>query len=629
MRRHVVAGVMVLLCLSGDTALHAELTLVEDGRPTCVIVIADEASAAASQAAGDLQMWLRRSTGATVPIQRESEYSTTSGVCRVLIGDTTETRSLGIEAEELGLEEIVVQSFEEALVITGDDERPDGVPLRGTVLAVDVFVEDILGVRMLWPGRLGEIVPQQKSMAVADVNIRQQPVLLQRSVGNHAFNGAIHDNIDALGWDRDAYQEFCDETNLWFRFHRLGQSHTGSYSHAFGDYWERFHADHPDWFAQQPDGSRDNSQPADDGYPSHRLCVSNPGLIRQVADDVIERLRNRPTLDAASVTPNDGGLQTFCLCERCEAWDAREGETVEMRSKAGRVPHVSFSDRYVRFYSAVAELVAEELPERKIGALAYSVYTLAPVHAELHPNVVMGFVHGTKVYFDESKREQLRENWMRWSEKSDQLHVYTNGLMGLHALPTVIAHRLADDMRFYADHKMLFTYCDCNLHHWATSGLNYYVMVKLLWDPHCDVDAVIDDYCRVGFGSAAGSVRRYFDELEQISTAIAEERRRPDFDTVARHYTDETLQRLQAVLDEAERDAGDDEVVVERIEFLRTGLEYAPICRDYLVTQAATKGGNKWDWRRWTTATTRRIAFFERLGPTRVLHAPWLIYQDW
>ncbi len=625
-RRTVFAGTVFWMAVS---CCRGELILAENGHPRAMIVTGDVPSAAAVRAADDLQMWLERISGAVVPVFRESDVPESADGVPILVGDTRRTRQLGLIPEDFQLEEIVVQTFPDALVITGDDARPDGVPLAGTELAVSAFVEQVLGVRMLWPGPLGEIVPQQETVRIGDVRIRDAPALIGRSMGNHAFNGVTHIYIDALGWDRDPYRRFAEEADLWFRFHRPGGSHTGNYSHAFGDYWDRFHEDHPDWFALQPDGTRDNSQPETDGYPSHRLCVSSPGLIRQVAQDAITALQNNPTLDAVSVSPNDGGLQTFCLCDRCESWDAPDGQIVQMRSRQGPIPHVSFSDRYARFYSEVAKIVAAQCPGRHIGAYAYSVYSLAPKRETLHPAVIIGFVHGSKIYFNEDKRRQARDNWLQWSQRCRKLHVYSNGLMGLHALPTVIVHRLAEDMRFYADHGMLMALFDCHFHHWATNGLNYYVAVKLLWDPYLDVDQLIDDYCRAGFGPAAPAVRRWFEELERISDAIAAENRRPDADTVARHYSDAALARLSGLLDEAAQAAGADAQVADRIRFLRQGLDYAPICRDYLVTKAAAEAGNKWDRRRHTAAAVRRTLFFGRLGPTRVIHAPWLLYQDW
>ncbi|MFH1742936.1 MAG: DUF4838 domain-containing protein, partial [bacterium] len=554
------------------------VALVRNGEPVSVIVTADRPSASVSEGAEDLQNWLRKSSGAIVPIKAESAIGKESTEGIILVGDTQRTRSLGINPDKFGLEEIVIQTFPQTLVIIGDDERPDGYPLKGTVLAVSAFADQILGIRLLWPGDLGEIVPRQSTIEIETVDIREKPVLVERSLRNLLYNKAIHSKIDALGWDHDQFRSMDGRADEWFRFHRIGGSFHGRYGHAFGDYWERFHEEHPDWFALQPDGTRDNSQPEHARYSSHRLCISNPGLIERAARDAIKKLKADPTLDCASVSPNDGGPQTFCLCKKCESWDAPEGKTIYMDSKEGRIPHVSLTDRFVRFYSEVAKIVAEEMPDRYIGAYAYHHYTEAPIHARLHPNVIIGFVPETKMYMNEAEREEVRENWLKWSEKAEHLFVRPNYLSGMHALPTVIVHRLAEDFRFYQDHKNLHTDLDCSYEHWATNGLNYYVAAKLLWNPYRDVDEIVEEYCVVGFGPAAKSIHRYFEEIERITNEIAVERRSPDSDTVARYYNDEILGGLNKILDEAERAAASDKIVPRRIAFLRQGLEYAPIC---------------------------------------------------
>lgn len=602
--------------------------LVENGRPASIIVVADNPTAAAQQGAEDLQMWLRRMSGATVPIKAESEIQEAEKGGLILVGDTKRSRTLGINPNQLDMEEIIIQTFPGALVIIGDDQRPDGFELKGALFAVNTFAEEVLGIRLLWPGELGEIVPFRPTIQVGDLNIRRKPILVDRQMVNLGDNGVTHTKLDALGWDRELYRNFQKTSHVWFRFHRFGGSYNGSFGHAFGDYWDRFHKEHPDWFALQPDGTRDNSQPEHALYPSHRLCVSNRGLIEQVAEECIGKLRANPMLDAVSVSPNDGGPQTFCLCDNCESWDAPEGENIQMQSKEGPISHVSLTDRFVRFYSAVAELVADELPDRHIGAYAYSLYTLAPIHANLHPNVVIGFVPGMRMYVNEDDREKMRDNWLKWSKIGNKLFLRPNWLAALDALPAVYVHRLGEDMRFYADNKMSFARFDCNFHHWATNGLNYYVLARLLWDPYRDVDEIIGDYCAVGFGSAAETIRRYFQAIESITTAIAEERQAPTPDTIARHYTDEALAELHEILLEAERETGYNELVKNRVAFLRRGLEYAPVCRDYLVAKDATANGDKWLWRKYMEESVRRTTWFQKLGPSWVIHAPWLIYWD-
>ena len=39
--------------------------------------------------------------------------------------------------------------------------------------------------------------------------------------------------------------------------------------------------------------------------------------------------------------------------------------------------------------------------------------------------------------------------------------------------------------------------------------------------PTVSVDAVIDDYCRSGFGPAAAQIRAYFARIEQVNDAVA------------------------------------------------------------------------------------------------------------
>jgi hypothetical protein len=73
----------------------------------------------------------------------------------------------------------------------------------------------------------------------------------------------------------------------WYAAHRIGGSFAGSYGHAYGGYWERYHEEHPEWFALQPDGTRDQGNIGN----RSRLCVSNPELIAHIAREKIAELQ--------------------------------------------------------------------------------------------------------------------------------------------------------------------------------------------------------------------------------------------------------------------------------------------------------------------------------------------------
>jgi len=66
----------------------------------------------------------------------------------------------------------------------------------------------------------------------------------------------------------------------------IGGGHAGGGLHGG---WEEHGKTHPEWFALQPDGTRDQSAAGG----RWQLCVSNPALIDHVADDIIGRLAGK------------------------------------------------------------------------------------------------------------------------------------------------------------------------------------------------------------------------------------------------------------------------------------------------------------------------------------------------
>ncbi len=614
-------------------AAGGSVTLVRDGRSVSTIVVGDRPTRAARRGAEELQAWLRRITGATVPVQSERAAVRSPGESIILVGDTKESALLGLRSSDFELEELRIRTVPGRLVLIGDDERPDGMQLAGTLWAVETFVEEELGVRYLWPGALGRVVPRRATVQIGDIDRRHVPRLRQRRIRNLGYSDRIQRGLDRLGWSRADFERHYAEAESWFVFHRIGGSFKGNYGHAFGTYWDRFHTEHPDWFALQPDGTRDNSRA--DGGRRARLCVSNRGLIEQVARDCMERMRKAPQMDTVSVSPNDGsGGATFCRCPACKAWDAPDGKAVEIVNPGkGRMQHVSLTDRFVRFYSGVAEIVAREFPDRYLGAYAYSVYKLPPLRATLHPNVMIGFVPGTYTYLNEDVREEMLASWRAWSQTARKLFLRPNFLRAGFGCPTVYVHRLAEDVRFFADHGMLVTDFDCCAQHWAMDGLTYYVLAKLLWNPAADVDALVADYCRAGFGKAAEPVRDYFARLEKLTARVAATRRyrgrRENHEFLAGQYTDAFLKGCEACLSTAKTLAGSGDVIHRRIDLLRTAVQYAKIRREWALAKAAVRRRDAEARTRLRAAEAARDAWYRKLGISWALNVPRLQFYGY
>ncbi|HIE51985.1 MAG TPA: DUF4838 domain-containing protein [Armatimonadetes bacterium] len=608
------------LLLVGAASSASALTLVREGQPTSSIVIATEPSEAAQLAAGELQEYLRRISGATVPIVAENQLSP-RGETLILVGDSQLTAARGVRSAALGLEGIRLKTEGQALILLGDDESETGLPLKGTLYAVSTFLEH-LGVRWLWPGETGTVIPRRPTITVEALDVTYVPPLRQRRIRNLGYNNRVQRGLDRLGWAKEDFLAKHAESSSWWRHQKLGQSLRLNYGHAYGNWWERFGADHPEWFALQPDGSRDQSSSS----RRARLCVSNPELIRMVAAEAKAKLAANPQLESVSISPNDGGRTTFCMCSHCRAWDVPEAEKVTLRRPDGSTfEYPSLTDRFVTFYARVAELVAKEHPNRFLGAYAYSVYRTPPLRAQLPDNVLIGFVGFG--YLNEDHRAAAQRYWAGWAKAAKHLFLRPNLLLSGMGFPVIYGHKLAEDLRWCVGMGLLVTDFDGCLQNWATEGLNYYVLAKLLWDPQADVEAIIEDYCRAGFGPAAEPVRQYFATLEEATDRLAASRqyidRKRTLHLLAALYTDELLATCRTLLQRARALAQDQPEILARIAFLEQGLRYTQLQREVVLARHALREG-RGDQAAYQRAVQVREAFYQELGLSWALNVPYL-----
>ena len=612
--RTFLVSVVIAMVISGSAS--ADLTLVSDGQPVATIVTGDATTAATREAVAALQDYLRRMSGAELPVAAEADAPEGP---RILVGAGGLTAGLGYDPDALALEQSIVRVHGTDLVVLGDDQKPAGGALMGTRHAAYMLLRE-LGCRWLWPGALGTVVPQRATIAVPDgLSLEWTPVLLKRGLRSAGYNDRVQRGLDRMGWATEDFQAMhARDIGPWYAAHRIGGSFAGGYGHAYGDYWERFGAEHPEWFALQPDGTRDQSSAGNRA----RLCVSNPELIAQIAADKIAELQANPALDCVSISPNDGGRTTFCCCPECEAWDHPDGPIISFRLVES---HVSLSDRYARFYNEIARIVARECPDRYLGAYAYSAYRTVPIAQNLERNVLIGFVGIT--YVNREGYEADLETFAGWAAKASRVFWRPNLLGGGMGFPMNFARALARDVARFADQGLTVTDFDCQYQHWALKGLTYYVLAEMLADPDADPDAIIDDYCAAGFGPAAADVRAWFDALEAITTRVFEDSVYTGRDTshvIAGYFDDDTLAGLQAHLDAARAAAAGDATILARIDFLQVGIDYTRVNRDYLLARQAVRDGDAGQRPAMAAAEQAREDYYQQLGLTWALNSAYL-----
>ena len=563
-----VAIVSLFLIGSAAFSLAADsLRLVTGGIPNAVIILRREPTPAAVSGAEILSDHLFQISGARLETIREPMLEKDDSRVKILVGETKLGAEHGSTGEGLGPGGILIQTHPGVLVLLGSESKPTSDPF-GTRYAVTTFLEKALGIRFLWPGEKGKVVPKRSTIDIAEMNIRFTPPIRQRRIRSafdygdrKAKGGARFDVTEEDYWRvNKAASATKSKDGGWFSWHRQGGSLRLVGGHAFSHYWEKYGKDHPEWFALASNGSRDQSRSSGRA----RFCVSNE-LIETIAREKIEQL-NKGDLNSASIGPNDGGQTEFCTCAECRKLDPKNPPTL---LPGGKRP---LTDRYVHFWNKITERVVKEHPDAILTADAYGVYAAPPVETKLHPNIAIRFVGVT--YTNEEKREFGLRNWVEWAKATKRIYLRSNFLLSgrRQGTPLVYVHKMAKDFRYIANHSMLGTDFDSCCHNWATHGLNYYILAKLLWDPNQDVDVLFNDYCQSGFGKGADSVKKYFLRIEELTNQIAEKQLR-----VHEPFTPEVVTELRDLLEQAGEATKDDPESNARVAFLRTGLEYTDV----------------------------------------------------
>src|SRR5690606_27009607 len=141
-----------------------------------------------------------------------------------------------------------------------------------SIYAVIKFLEDQLGVRYLWPGEMGKIIPKRDTITVSPIDISYTPIIKQRHI-RHNMSGNFTDRtkvgLSQLGVAEEDYplirekikasRETVATSPDWFVWQGLGGSLGLKTGHSFGYAWDKYGKEHPEWFAMQPNGSRDQS----------------------------------------------------------------------------------------------------------------------------------------------------------------------------------------------------------------------------------------------------------------------------------------------------------------------------------------------------------------------------------
>lgn len=527
-------------------------------------------------------------------------------------------------------------------------------------LAVETFLREYLGYRRLWPGELGEAYPLAATAAIPQGTFSDRAGVLQRGIRNGLSSGAntwkgpggeevklsrspsFLNGCDRLGLDPRETEPLLQGHGEWWAAQRLGGRLAIGGGGNFYSWRERF-PDHPEFFALQFDGTRVV-------HERHvRICKSNPEVIRQAAADILAAKQRQADLRYFAVSPSDGGSwDIFCLCPSCRAWDPRTELLKTWRVFLGRnrpvFQYPGMTDRVLRFTCEVARQVQAAAPDMIPLYLAYSSYAAPPLYYQDVPENLMVSYVGLQ-YFNDQALERDRAAWDYWAGLAKELRLRPNLLLAGHGMPCVYVRKLDRDLKHCWQTGMISSDFDSLTHHWATNGLNYYVLAQLLWDPSQNLEDIVQDYCRSGFGPGAADVRRYFALCEELTDRLAAnkvEEISDQEDLSARplaltekipyYFTPAVLGAMAQALQDAAGKTLPESRERRRVEFLQTGLEFARREADFLRLYQE-KSANRKELREYVQAHVEFLRSTYRREPFAVnmpaiAHSTWPKWRD-
>ncbi len=470
-------------------ASRAELMLVDAGQPAATIVIADAPSEQAREAAGVLQTYLERITGAVLPIAKASDKVEGN---RILVGRSAAVEALNVavpsgHTSRMDEEAIVLKTVGDTLVLVGNEDWN----YRGTLFAVYDFLEQDLGCRWYFPGEYGEVLPEVDTIIVRDLDRIERPSFRVR-------------NLWYSGWmpaDETARAEFVQ----WFDRNKLNALKVslpgdGSISRLAPP--DEYFESHPEIFALDKNGERQRDM----------MCMSNPEGIQIAVENIKRTFREDPAVLSFGFAPPDGF--PMCYCEQCQRFYPGFG------GKGYGDP--SLSDLWFSFANRIAVEVNKEFPDRWVLTNGYANRVRPPeIFAELSPNlgIQSAIIATCSIHRTGDprcwQRRVYKQVMDRWTNMIDPVFIYDyDPAKSLENLPFPTLHCIKHDLPYFRDIGIWGFWTEGS-NSWMTTHLNYFVRAELMWDADADVDALVHEYCQRFYGDAAKPVEDYIWTLEK------------------------------------------------------------------------------------------------------------------
>lgn len=462
----------VIACTLAAGPTTPPIRIVDQGQPKAVVIVPDKASPQVRESAALLAAYVRRASGAALPVIVESGSPRPAGV-PIYIGSCKAAKKL--PRENLDADGFVIRTAAETgIAIAGPSDW-------GTEFGVIEFLERYLGVRWLIPGRDGDDVPACPTIDIPAEEVRQVPAFFSR-----LFSG-LHGSVQAE-WGRRN------------RMHGRVEFHHNLYR-LFPP--SRYVKTHPEFF---PIRKGNRYLPPDDHTHGWQPCFSAPGLADEAIRNICEYFAHHPEAPSYSLGASDSS--GYCECPECLAHQPKQKNFLGLRN---------LSDLYYAWCNQVVEGVLKKYPDKFFGCLAYSEVAQAPARVKVHPRLIPYMTYDRMKWIQADLRAEGEAATRAWLATSPVLGWYDYIYGSPYCLPRVWFHHMANYYRFGHANGVRALYAEA-YPNWG-EGPKLYVSLKLQWDPKRNPDDLLKEwYFRAVGPAAAADLAAYYAHWEDFWT---------------------------------------------------------------------------------------------------------------
>ncbi len=524
---HLKSGELLSREIDFVSGKRIEYSLFNNGESDYKIVLSPDASESEKWAAKELQHWLREAGGAELPVTGSNKNISSP---KIVIGYP------GFSAAQENKPDIDDESFR--YFNSGADIFIYGGSQRGTMYGVFSFLERELGCR--WYTPTVTVVPKRNE---------------------YKFTGLSHAEKPGIKVRNDFYYEAFEP--VWAARNRVnGAMNYREQPGGVEAYWsvhtfyplmppEEFYEKHPEYYSLI-DGKRI--------YERAQLCLSNPDVLRIITERIKKKISESPEYLIYDVSQNDWANP--CQCDKCQAIAGQHG------GESGII---------IWFVNQVADAVAKEFPDKFIGTLAYQYSRSAPENIVPRDNVIVRLcsieccvAHD----FECSDNQSFMTDLTEWSAIAPHLYIWDYVVnFGHYLLPLPNFATLQPKIKTFQQNKSIgiMEQAAYQSRGGEFAELRSYLISKILWNPDCDTEEVINDFLAGYYGRSGVHIRRYFDLVQSLV--------KPDLHFTYglkpsdKIYSEDFIRQAENIFSEAEKVADNNEIL-QRVEMALLPILY-------------------------------------------------------